>query len=76
MFPLNNLRHHGMAGGHPYALTLWLTRRDGAICDVLAQTEAGMVMPCLPSGDFGAAAEVLRGREVAISASVRSNATT
>ena len=65
MFPLNNLRHHGMAGGHPFALTLWLARQGGSITDVLAQTDGGMVMPYLPSGDFAAAAAVLRGREVA-----------
>ena len=65
MFPLNNLRHHGMSGGHPYAVTFWVARQGGAISDVLTQTEAGLVMPCLPSGDYAAAAAVLRGREVA-----------
>jgi RimJ/RimL family protein N-acetyltransferase len=64
MFPLNNLARHGMAGGHPYAVTLWVARNGGGICDVLTQTDAGLVMPYLPSGDYAAAAEVLRGREV------------
>ena len=65
MFPLNNLRSHGMAGGHPHAVTMWLTRRDEQITDVLTRTESGMVMPFLPSGDYAAAALVLRGAEVA-----------
>ena len=65
MFPLNNLAHHGMAGGHPFAVTMWLARRDGRITDVLTQSDGGMVMPVLPSGDFAAAAAMLRGREVA-----------
>ena len=64
MFPLNNLRHHGMVGGHPYAVTLWIARRHGAISDVLTQTETGMVFPYLISGDYGAAAAALRGRDV------------
>ncbi|NBZ86895.1 GNAT family N-acetyltransferase [Stagnihabitans tardus] len=64
MFPLNNLAHHGMAGGSPYAVTLWLTRRAGQITDVLTLTDGGMVMPFLPSGDYGAAAGVLAGRKV------------
>ncbi len=64
MFPLNNLARHGMAGGHPYAVVVWLARAQGAVTDVLAQTEAGMVMPCLPSGDYTAAARALRGRAV------------
>ena len=64
MFPLNNLAHYGMSGGHAYAVTLWLARRDGQISDVLAQTDSGMVMPYLPSGDYATAAAVLRGREV------------
>ena len=64
MFPLNNLVHYGMQGGHPYAVTLWIAHKDGAISDVLTQTETGMVMPFLPSGDYGAAARALAGREV------------
>lgn len=64
MFPLNNLSHHGMSGGHPFAVTMWLTRHNGRITDVLTQTESGMVMPFLPSQDYAAAARVLHGRAV------------
>ena len=64
MFPLNNLAHYGMAGGHPFAVTLWLTRLGGQITDVLTLTDGGMVMPFLPSADYTSAARVLRGRTV------------
>lgn len=64
MFPLNNLARYGMEGGHPNAITIWTARQDGKITDVLAQNEAGMVMPYLPSHDYHKAAKVLRGREV------------
>lgn len=64
MFPLNNLARYGMAGGHPYAVSFWLAHRAGQITDILTLTDAGMVMPFLPSGDFAAAAAALRGREV------------
>ena len=65
MFPLNNLARHGMSGGHPHAVTMWLARWGGVLTDVLTRTEAGMVMPFLPSGGFRAAARALRGCEVA-----------
>jgi predicted GNAT family acetyltransferase len=64
MFPLNNLARYGMTSGHPYALTLWTRTSDGQITDVLALTDAGMVMPFLPSRDYAAAAQALRGRQV------------
>jgi GNAT superfamily N-acetyltransferase len=65
MFPLNNLTHHGMQGGHPYAVTMWTGPASGTLRDVLTHTDNGMVMPYLPTGDFAAAAQVLRGRSVA-----------
>ncbi len=65
MFPLNNLARHGMAGGHPHAVTMWLARQGGGISDVLTQSDGGMVMPFLPSGDYAAAAVCLQGRAVA-----------
>lgn len=65
MFPLFNLRTHGMAGGHPYAVSFWVARKSGRICDILCQTDGGMVMPVLPSQDFAAAARALQGRVVA-----------
>lgn len=65
MFPLTNLRQHGVTGDHPHALTLWLTRRGGRLTDVLALSRAGMVLPVLPSQDYAAAARVLAGHAVA-----------
>lgn len=64
MFPLNNLARHGMAGGSDFAVTCWLTRKGGVVTDVLTLTDGGMVLPFLPSGDYPAAAEALRGRSV------------
>lgn len=64
MFPLSNLRHYGMAGGHPLAVHFWLARSEGRITDLLGQSEAGMVMPVLPSQDFAGAARALAGRKV------------
>ena len=62
MFPLSNLRQHGMDGGHEYAVQFWLGRNDGALTDVLTLTENGMVLPFLPSGDYAAAADVIAAR--------------
>ena len=50
MFPLSNLRLHGLAEGdfatdHPHAMRVWLVD-DG----VIGVTRAGMVMPMLPKG--------------------------
>ena len=64
MFPLSNLRQHGITGDNPHRLTLWLARKDGAISDVVALNLAGMVMPLLPSAHFAAAANVLRGQSL------------
>lgn len=62
MFPLVNLDRHGIDGGHPRAVRMWLSRDDcGAVTDVLSVTKEGMVMPMLPSGDWAAAAKVLDG---------------
>ena len=69
MFPLSNLAQHGMAvagvAGHPHCVTMWVSRRGVQISDVLTVTDSGMVMPFLPSGDYGAAARVLAGRRIA-----------
>jgi GNAT superfamily N-acetyltransferase len=65
MFPLSNLRKHGMTGGHTYAVSFWIIRRFGQISDLLCQTDGGMVMPILPSLDFFAASKALKGRGVA-----------
>ena len=53
-----------MAGGHPFAVTMWLARQGGKITDILTHSDGGMVMPVLPSGDYAAAACTLQGREI------------
>jgi RimJ/RimL family protein N-acetyltransferase len=64
MFPLNNLARYGMAGGHPNAVSVWFQRRADQITDVLTLTDGGMILPFLPSRDYAAAAQALRGRQV------------
>ncbi len=46
MFPLGNLARHGMAGGHPHAMTFW--GAGDPLEGVLGLTESGMVLPQLP----------------------------
>ena len=60
MFALSNLNRFGAAGGHPRAMRFWLGGEAGAVTDVLGVSEEGMVFPHLPSGDWDAAASVLR----------------
>ena len=63
MFPLNNARFYGVDGDDPYSLRVWIARdARGGISDVLSMTKKGMIMPYLPSGDFGAAAKAISGR--------------
>ena len=64
MFPLTNLRQHGMSGDDPQAQHLWLMREAGQVTDVLALTHAGMVLPVLPCARYKTAARVLAGRTV------------
>lgn len=59
MFPQSNLAEFGLDGDAPYAPRMWM---NAAGTDVLTLTNAGMVMPFLPSGNFAAAARVLSGQ--------------
>lgn len=60
MFPLSNLRRHGLDGDHPHAPRMWIDGRAG-VEGVLTITRNGTVMPnCAPE----AAAPVLAGRAV------------
>ena len=63
MFPLNNLTRFGLDGIDNLAPRMW-RNGDGALSDILSVSNAGMVMPYLPSGDFGAAAAALSGRSL------------
>jgi hypothetical protein len=63
MFPLNNARFYGVDGEDPYSLRVWIAQDPrGGISDVLSMTKKGLIMPYLPSGDFGAAAKAISGR--------------
>jgi RimJ/RimL family protein N-acetyltransferase len=64
MFPLNNLRLYGLDGDKPFSVRMWQQRSGGETTDVLALTTHGMVMPCLPNGDYAAVARVLCGTPV------------
>ncbi|MDX8350078.1 GNAT family N-acetyltransferase [Cognatiyoonia sp. IB215446] len=64
MFPLSNLRRHGMAGGHPRAMRCWSRWQAGALTDVLSITEEGVVFPQCPTEPWGDIKAVLTGRHV------------
>jgi len=64
MFALSNLRHHGMAGGHPRAMTFWLRRKEGEIVDLLPVSQEGMIFPQCPTGPWDMVTAVLAGSRV------------
>ncbi|MEO1638017.1 MAG: GNAT family N-acetyltransferase [Pseudomonadota bacterium] len=64
MFPLSNLRQHGMAGGHPRAMRFWARWQAGEITDLLPVSEEGMVFPQCPTGPWGDVRAVLAGMGV------------
>ena len=45
MFPIANLRDHGMEGGHPKAMQFWTTQVEEKITDVLGISDSGVVLP-------------------------------
>ncbi|MCL6282815.1 N-acetyltransferase [Ruegeria sp. 2012CJ41-6] len=45
MFPLFNLRRHGLDGAHPRAISVWIDPQTGG---TLAVTNEGMILPQLP----------------------------
>jgi RimJ/RimL family protein N-acetyltransferase len=65
MFPLSNLRLHGLAEGdfasdHPHAMRVWMVD-EGVVC----VSRAGMVMPMLPKGgDLAALGMALAGMDI------------
>ena len=64
MFPLSNLRQHGMSGGHPRAMQFWVRWKAGQITDLLSMSEQGGVFPQCPTGPWGEAAVVIAGHTV------------
>ena len=61
MFPLSNLRVHGMAGGHPRAVRFWVRWRAGMLTDVLTVSDDGILFPQCPTGPWGEVRIVLAG---------------
>jgi GNAT superfamily N-acetyltransferase len=65
MFPLSNLRLHGLAEGdfasdHPHAMRVWMVDEG-----VIGVTRAGMLMPMLPKGgDLAALGMALAGMDL------------
>ncbi len=45
MFPIVNLRDHGIDGDHPRSMSVWAVKTNGKITDVLCRTNAGIVLP-------------------------------
>jgi len=62
MFPLSNLRQHGMKGGHPRAMKVWVRWQAGEITDVLPVSEEGMIFPQCPTGPWSEVAVALAGQ--------------
>jgi RimJ/RimL family protein N-acetyltransferase len=64
MFPLTNLTRYGMGNDHPRAISAWAAKNGEKITDVLTISGEGIVFPCCPSGDWGAVAGVIKGRQI------------
>ena len=62
MFPLSNLRNHGMAGGHPRAETFWVRWDAGQITDVVTVTDEGFAFPQCPTMPWGDVRVALAGQ--------------
>lgn len=64
MFPLANLRNHGLNREHRHSPNFWLTRQNGEITDVLTLTKGGLVLPQCPNKDWSDLHEPLAGKEL------------
>lgn len=62
MFPMSNLLHHGMDGGHPYAMRFW--GHGNPLHAVLGLTENGMVLPQIPPERAPEAVAALAGQRL------------
>ena len=60
MFPLANLRDHGLNKEHPRSPRFWLTREGGEIVGVLQVSQEGMVMPQNPDMNWVGIPEALK----------------
>ncbi|KJZ18030.1 GNAT family N-acetyltransferase [Loktanella sp. S4079] len=64
MFPLSNLRKHGMQGGHPRAVNCWVNWKAGQVTDVLTISEEGFVFPQCPNHPWSTVRAILDGRPI------------
>ena len=64
MFPLSNLRRHGMAGGHNFAMNFWVRWQSGKIIDLVGVSEEGLLFPQCPNRSWGQVKAVLTGSAV------------
>ena len=64
MFPITNLRDHGMEGGHSKAMQFWTTQTDELITDVLGISDSGVILPVFTTNQPREIAAALRGREI------------
>jgi GNAT superfamily N-acetyltransferase len=62
MFPLANLARHGVAGGHPRAMTFWVA--GDPLTGVLGLTDSGIVMANIPVAMVPDAARAMAGRMI------------
>jgi RimJ/RimL family protein N-acetyltransferase len=62
MFPMSNLRNHGMDGGHPRAVTFWVRWGAGQITDVVTVTDEGFAFPQCPTMPWGDLRVALAGQ--------------
>ena len=64
MFPLSNLRRHGMTGGHDRAVQFWVKWHAGVLTDVLTVSDGGFIFPNCPTAPWGEVRVVLAGMQV------------
>lgn len=70
MFPLVNLRDHGLGTAHPRSMSIWIARTGPDVTGLIGCTAEGMIMPQLPDltsaawGGMPAALSGASGRNV------------
>jgi len=64
MFPLVNLRDHGLNGKHPRSMNFWVLREGGRITDILAISQEGVVFPQCPNMNWEAVKPALKGKGI------------
>lgn len=65
MFPIVNLRDHGMDGVHAKSMSFWLRRDGETLTDVLGVSKSGIVLPVFGPNDMPDTTDILTGRSIA-----------